>query len=298
MDVAERAESLAVHVMGPLLVGGTVRPQRPFGPKLALPLGEGRQIVDNELRSQVDFARLRVARSLVAVDVVPPLTPIDWALTCALNDLIQVTNHELSSFATRGRHADLLDAVRYLCAVIPVPATLEEAVGRHATFSRALELTREDQQVSWWTGSDHFRGQEPPSRLLAWPGLRNVRITKTLVRLADMATGAAIDEEDYLAGLGAWLACSPLSDLATAYRKRPRFAWSQHTVSLVATVAGSNLALRAISHAANDDPDRAEAAVDAMQASAATLGEGAASKMAGQFAEWLDQAKHHWAEVG
>ena len=170
MDVAERAENLAVHVMGPLLVGGTVRPQRPFGAKLASTLGEGRQIVDNDLRSRVDFARLRVARSVVAVDVVPPLTAIDWALTCALNDLIQVTNHELSSFATRGRHADLLDAIRGLCHQIPIPATLEEAVGRHATFSRALQLTREDQQVAWWTGSDHFRGQEPPKRLLAWPG--------------------------------------------------------------------------------------------------------------------------------
>lgn len=298
MDVAERAESLAVHVMDPLLVGGTVRPQRPFGPKLALTIGEGRQIVDNDLRSRVDFARLRVARSVVAVDVVPPLTAIDWALACALNDLVQVTNHELSSFATRGRHAELLDTIRALCDQIPTPATLEEAVGRHATFSRALELTREDQQVNWWTGSDHFRGQEPPKRLLAWPGLRNVRITKTRVRLADMAAGAAIDEDDYIAGLGAWLACSPLSDLATAFRKRPRFSWSSHTVSLVATVAGSNLALRALSHATNDDPDAAEAAVDAMQASAATLGDGAASKMASQFADWLDEAKHHWAEVG
>ena len=124
-----------------------------------------------------------------------------------------------------------------------------------------------------------------------------MRITKTLVRVADMAAGAAIDEDDYLAGLGAWLACSPLSDLATAFRKRPRFSWTSHTVSLVATVAGSNLALRALSHATNDDPDAAEAAVDAMQASAATLGEGAASKMATQFANWLDEAKHHWAEV-
>jgi len=297
VDIAERAENLAVHVLGPLLVGGTVHPQRPFGPKLALAIGEGRQIVDNELRTQVDTARLRVARSVVAVDIVPPLTPIDWALTCALNDLIQVTNHELSSFATRGRHAELLDAVRSLCARLPIPATLEEAVSRHATFSRALELTREDQQVSWWTGSDHFRGQEPPGRLLAWPGLRNVRVTKTQVTLADMAAGAAVDEDDYLAGLNDWLACSPLSDLATAFRESPRFVWTTHTVSLVATVAGSNLALRALSHATNDDPQSAEAAVDAMQASAETLGDGPAKKMATQFADWLDEAKHHWAEV-
>lgn len=297
MDIALRAEQLAQHVIGPLLVGGAVHPQRPFGPKLSLTLGQGRQIVDNELRQRVDTARLRVMRSVVAVDVAPPLTPIDWALTCALNDLIQVTNHELSSFATRGRHAELLDAVIALCDRIPGPQTLQEAVGRHATFSRALEVSRQDTAVAWWTGSDHFRGQEPPARLLAWPGLRNVRVTKTMVTLADMAAGAAIDEDDYLGGLAKWLSCSPLSDLATSFRKRPRFGWTSHTVSVVATVAGSNLALRALSHATNDDPDAAEAAIEAMRNSAETLEEGAARNMASQFADWLDEAKHHWAEV-
>ena len=61
MDLGERAESLASDVLGPVILGGQVRPQRPFGPKLALALGEGRQIVDNDLRATVDSARLRVA---------------------------------------------------------------------------------------------------------------------------------------------------------------------------------------------------------------------------------------------
>jgi hypothetical protein len=69
-------------------------------------------------------------------------------------------------------------------------------------------------------------------------------------------------------------------------------------VSLVATVAGSNLALRALSHATNDDAEAAEAAVVAMRSSAETLTEGAARNMASQFADWLDEAKHFWAEVG
>jgi hypothetical protein len=298
VEIGERAELLASDVLARVIVGGAVRAQRPFGPKLALTIGDGRQIVDNDLRATVDSARLRVARSVVAVDVVPQLSPIDWALACGLNDLLQITNHELSGFATRGRHADLLDALSELVAAIPVSRTLDEAVARHATFSRSLEVRRQDTSVSWWTGSESFRGQVPPSRLLAWPGLRNVQITKTTVRLAEMAGGAPIDEDAYLAALGAWIACSPLSDLATADRKRPVFSWSSHSVSLVATVAGSNLALRALSHATNDNPVAAERAVEAMRASAERLEDGAARKMATQFASWLDEAKHHWAEVG
>ncbi|MCA9625324.1 MAG: hypothetical protein KC731_40155, partial [Myxococcales bacterium] len=136
VDDGRRAEGLATEVIAPMILGGTVRPQRPFGPHLAFTIGvggqahEGRAIVDNETRARVDSARLRVARSVVAVDVVPPLTPIDWAIACGLNDLMQVTNHELSSFATRGRHADLLDATVALCRKVPLCHDLAEAVGR------------------------------------------------------------------------------------------------------------------------------------------------------------------------
>lgn len=296
-DFGQRAEDLAVHVIGPMILGGPMRLLRPFGAKLALAIGAGRRVVDNELRACIDTARLRVARSVVATDVMHELSAIEWALGCALNDLLQITNHELSSFATRGRHGELCDAVHALCAQIPPCRTLDEALGRHATFSRALEIGRTDTQLKWWTGSDSFRGQAPPARLMAWPGLRNVQERRSTVALADMAPGSAIAVDAYHDVLAHWLSCSPLSDIATADREAPAFRWSTHTVSLVATVAGSNLALRALSHATNDDARAAEAAVVAMQRSAEALPDSAGKNIARQFAAWLDEAKSHWAET-
>jgi hypothetical protein len=300
MSHGERAEALAHGIIGPVIVGGPIRLQRPFGPKMAFEMsflvGAQREIVDNDLRARVDTARLRTARTLVAVDALRPLGAAEWALAAGFNDLLQVTNHELSSFATRSRHTALLDAVHALASRVPVCRQLEEAVARHATFSRVLEVARTDTDVTWWTGSSSFRGQKPPQRLMAWPGLRNVRISKQSVRLANMAAGVNVVEDGFHDALGAWLSCSPITDLATAFRTAPRFAWSRHSVALVATVGGSNLALRAISWATNDRPEAAEAAVTALRDSAAKLPEGAPRQIAAQFAKWLEDAKAHWVD--
>ena len=297
MEIAERAESLAVHVIGPLVLGGAMAPQRPFGPRLGLEIGPERRIVDADLAARIDTARLRMARSVVAVDVVAPLSPAQWSMAAALNDLLQVTNHELSSFATRSRHEELLAATASLIEQIPPSQTLEEAVGRHATFSRALMIRRFDTHVSWWAGSDDFRGQPPPGRLLSWPDLRRVEVNRRPVNIVAMAEGVPVDESHYLAVLDAWLSTSPLTDLSTAYRVTPRFSWTRHTVGLVASVAGSNLALRALSHAADDKPEAAGAAIEALARSAAELPQGAPRRIAEQFTAWVGDAKAHWSEA-
>jgi hypothetical protein len=298
MDLGERAEKLAAGILRPLLLGGAVELQRPFGSKLAVELGVERTILDNELRAQIDDARLRVARSVVAVDVLPPVSAAEWSIAAGLNDLLQITNHELSTFASRGRHGELLESTVALCQLIGPCRNLQEAVARHATFSRALELSRTDTDVTWWTGSASFRGQEPPTRLLAWPELRKVRVSRTSSPLSEMAAGVPVAEAAFHDALRRWLSCSPLSDLASAARPAPSFQWSSPTVSLIATVAGGNLALRALSHATNDHPTAAEAALRALTDAAAALPEGAPRNIAGQFAGWLAEARSHWAEVG
>ncbi len=297
MTIGQRAEALARGILGPIVVGGKLELQRPFGPKLALAIGDGRSIVDNDLRHEVDTARLRVARTVIPTDAIAPPSPAEWALAAAFNDLLQVTNHELSSFATRGRHATLLESVHALVETLPIGRTLEDAVGRHATFSRALLTSRTDTVVACWTGSSSFRGQAPPARLLAWPELRRVRVEATKVPLAEMARGAAVDEGAFDTALGGWLASSPLSDLASAHRLAPTFHWSRHSVSLVTTVEGSNLALRAIGWATNDDPDAAERAVDALSRAADQLTAPAPKKIAQEFSRGLREAKGHWAET-
>ena len=295
-DWGQRAESLAEELIGPLVVGGTIELQRPFGAKLAISLGTARRIVDNELNYQIETARLRVARSIVAVDIMPELDPGEWALAAGLNDLLQATNHELSSFATRSRHKGLLEAVFEICEAIAPARTLGQAVARHATFSRALLVARVDKQVSWWTGSESYRGQQPSRRLLAWPELRRVRVQSTSVPVAEMHQGVPIEQTEFLRAFGTWLSCTPLTDLATASRTAPRFQWTSHTLGVVATIAGAELALRALVVVTDGDGNRIDAAIEAMsQAAEQIAGNAAGRNIALGHASMIEKARKVWA---
>lgn len=244
--VAARAEELFSRVIAPLVLGGPLGPVRPFGPRLAAAIHEP-ALADGALCERVSAARLRVARHLLPIDDLPPLEASEWALAAGLNDLLQLTHHELTGPLSRGRRARLADAIAQLFERVPVPRTVGEALARHATFSRVLELSRTDTEVTWWTGRASFRGQAVPTRLLAWPNVRQVVVTPRHVRLARMAEDLAeLEPARFDPLLGALLAKSPLTDLANATRVTPLFAWTASTAGLVASPAGRVLALRVL----------------------------------------------------
>jgi hypothetical protein len=244
-DLGERCEELVQRVLAPLVLGGPLRPVRPFGGRLGLRLGIERSILDLDLRSQLDVARVRRARLLAPVDTLPPLDEGDWAVLAALNDLLQLTNHHLGGPLTRGRYSRLLANIRWLCERIPAPADILGSLSRHATFGRALEAARTDSAVSWWTGSARFRGEPPPGRLLAWREIRRVQVDAQKIGLSDMTVGVqGLSFDDFNDALGLWLTRSPLTDLATATRRAPPFGWSASTLSLIATKPGRSLAFR------------------------------------------------------
>ena len=246
-ELGRRAEELASCVIAPLILGGKVCPVRPFGARLALAMADAREIADSDLRSRLDVARVRRARLLAPVDTLPPLDAASWALAAGLNDLLQVTNHELAGGLLSGRREKLLRSVSQLCERVPPPRSVGEALARHATFARALELVRVDTLVSWWTGRASFRGQPPAPRLLTWGELRRVTVTPRKVALGAMAEGVrGVRDELFMEVLARWLSASPLSDLAGLTRTAPPFAWSAATLSLVATRPGRTLAFRAI----------------------------------------------------
>jgi hypothetical protein len=245
--LAERFEELAHQVLAPLVLGGPVNAVRPFGGRLGLRLGIQRQIMDLDLRSRLDVARVRRARLLAPVDTVRPLDEGDWAVLAALNDLLQLTNHHLAGPLTRGRYARLLANIEWLCERIPAPGTIEDALARHVSFARSLEIVRTDSAISWWTGSARFRGEVPPSRLLAWKEIRRVQIDATKIPLSEMSLGVqGLSPDAFTEVLGLWLTRSPLTDLATATRKTPVFGWSASTLSLIATAPGRSLAFRSM----------------------------------------------------
>ncbi|HEY4117125.1 MAG TPA: hypothetical protein VGM56_04695 [Byssovorax sp.] len=246
-ELAERFEELAEHVLGPLVLGGELHLTRPFGATLALKFAKGRELANLELRLALDVARVRRARLLAPVDTVKPVDASSFALVAALNDLLQATNHELAGPLTRGRHRRLVANVVAVCERVPPPRDVGSALARHATFARTLDVVRTDSTVAWWTGSARFRGQPAPPRLLAWPSLRQVTVDSRKVTLGSMAAGiGALSADEFEAALALWLTRSPLTDIATATRATPQFAWSASTLALIAVAPGRSLAYRAM----------------------------------------------------
>lgn len=268
-----RLEELAQGVLGPLVLGGTVRLVPPFGAEMALALGEGRRISDDQLRTSVDVARVRRARLVAPIDVLPDISPTEWALVAALNDLLQATNHELSGPLTRGRHQSLFESLERLFRALGGPRTTLEVIVRHATFARLLEIERTDTHVRAWAGSITYRGQQPEKSMTFWPGLRRVVVDPRKVPLSNMPEGfGGVNPTMYQALLSQLLARSPLTDLATLIRPAPIFAWSVPTLELVSYPTGRSLAIRALSRAP------AQLAVAALKGATGALAQGSSAR--------------------
>jgi hypothetical protein len=253
-DVAALASRLYVDVMAPLVLGGELRPGRPIGARLALSLGEwaGGFDVDADLVSQVALGRIRVARRLAPVDVLPPPTAAEWALAAALHDLLQATHPGLDSAFRRRVPDELCTMVDETTERVPTPVDVGEALARHTWLSRVFEVARTDTTVSFWVGEQTFIGTPPPDRLMLWPDLRRVRVQSAVRSLLELPSGGgALREERFVTSLATWLSRSPLTDISTCARSSPVFAWTPHTLTMIATHGGRALALRALGRSAS-----------------------------------------------
>lgn len=279
MPTVERVEELARGVLAPLVLGGKLNLVQPFGPKLALEIDPSYRIVDNDTRSRLSVARVRVARMLAPLDAVPEPTGHDWTLVAALNDLLQATNHHLSGPFTRGRHEKLVEHVDEILSVVGPPRSMLAAISRHTLFARLFELVRKDTAVKWWTGSANFRGEPPAGRLLKWKSFRRVTTDTSSIPLADLSDGVRLTKDRWLSSLALFLTRSPLTDLATAGRAVPTFAWSPSTLAFVFTPMGSKLAARAVASTRN------ARANGALEAAINRLPPGKARSIAMRFSE-------------
>jgi len=236
---------LASRVLLPLLAGGELRPVPPIGVARARAVAEAGAFATAAL-DEVRARRLRVARRLCPLDALPDPSPGEWLLLCALNDLLQSTNPTLLGPFGGSRPRELLEMALATVTLAGPPTTVGDALSRHATFSRLLQLVRVDTHVSFWVGRRVYRGAKPPKRLTRWRSVRRVSEREQNVRLPEMAPAspeATPVFEQVLAGL---VAASPLTDLETALRDLPVFRWSGAALSLVSVPEGRLLALRAL----------------------------------------------------
>ena len=250
VDLGMVAEQLFVDFMAPLVLGGEMRPARPIGGNVAFSLGIERSVADSDRHAQVQLARVRLARRLLPIDRLPDATPDEWALAACLHDLVQSTHHGLDGLF-RGRATDKLRTIAIeTIKRIPKPRTVAEVLSRHTWFARMFEIARLDTTVSWWVGSRSFFGETPPERLMTWPDLRRVKVSKVQNFLPDLPLhgddekGAQRTAFSY--ALTLFLHQTPLTDLGTLDRAEPPFAWGRETLALAATRMGRTLIARTL----------------------------------------------------
>jgi hypothetical protein len=247
VDVGAVMDRLYRDFMAPLVKGGVMKPGRPIGGKTALLMTHDRPFTDPDLVSHVNLARTRAARKLCPVDRLENPTNEEWALSAVLHDLVQSTHPGFDSVLRRSAPGRLLSIVEKTLPGIAPVRSAGEALSRHTWFRRMFEVTRTDIKLSWWTGSQTFLGQDPPGRLTAWPEIRRVHEDKTPRPLMELpAAGGVVDGYRFGAAVAQFLQRTPLTDLATAGRTSPMFAWTPETLSFVSTRAGRTLALRAM----------------------------------------------------
>ncbi len=257
-DVGATAERLFRGFVAPLVIGGAMSPGRPIGPRIALAIGDDRPTTDIDLAAHVQLARVRIARKLTPVDRFEGLRAAEWALVAALHDVVQTAHPDLKGVFRSKAPLKLVNLVDQTLDQIPPPASIGDALSRHTLVSRMFEISRTDTVVSWWLGSSEFRGAQPPERLTKWPKVRRVDVASSARPLMSLPEhGAGIDPDRFELAIRGVLAKSPLTDLATAGRDAPRFAWTAETLALAATRAGRTLAVRALAAQPDERVDEA-----------------------------------------
>lgn len=246
-DPQALCERLFTTFLAPLVLGGAMKPGKPFGGKNALSIGDGRPPSDADLLSRCELARVRIARRLAPIDTFDPApSGSEWAIAAVLHDLVQSTHPGFDAVFRRSGPKRILDVIEKTLARVAPPRNVGDALSRHTWFSRMFDLARTDVEVKWWTGSQTFLGEDPPKRLTAWPEVRRVQQTRTPRPLMDLPTsGASVDANRFGSVVDAILAKTPLTDLATVHRAAPLFTWRHESLAFCSTNAGRTIALRA-----------------------------------------------------
>ncbi|MBM4283236.1 MAG: hypothetical protein FJ137_21650 [Deltaproteobacteria bacterium] len=133
-----------------------------------------------------DACDAQFVEAALLCDVTPASFDEDAAtLLYAAHELFATTHPQATAVYARAH----LFAAAAAAAVGALPRSVDPGrlVTRHLVVRRIFRTLRTDVHVKWWTGKASFYGDEPPSRLVAWPGMRRVqqsRLTQPLWRIA------------------------------------------------------------------------------------------------------------------
>lgn len=168
----------------------------------------------------VDEARHEVLSELV---VRPPSLVLDvdeLRLAAAVHNLLFLVHPSTETWSIgRGGVRKVVESAKSFASQ-PLSRDRTRVLARHGLLHNLFDLARKDTVVSWWTGSARFRGQRPPGRLTAWPGVRRVKTRVDLVGFHELlATG------DGTPIIGILLRRSPLTLALGAPEGAPPVRW-------------------------------------------------------------------------
>jgi hypothetical protein len=260
----KKLEDFLTRFVQPLVAGGDAHVGAPIDEARAAAWSEEIAAVGAAAEA-IDQAREAIAAELC---VRPPRLVFgaeELRLAMALYNALALAHPATSTWTARsGARPRVLAVSRALCS-LPPPSGQAGLVARHTLLWQLPALSRQDTTVRWWTGKAEFRGQRPPRRLTAWPGLRNVRVDPARVPVHEL-----LGFEEGILLHAALLDASPLTDVLHPDRAAPGFAWG-HAGTVLADVELARL----VAHAWIA-PDRVTATLPAAAAAWERLLHGAA----------------------
>ncbi|HEX2656948.1 MAG TPA: hypothetical protein VHU40_01695 [Polyangia bacterium] len=208
----------------PLVRGGQLAIDRPLSRRGVEALAR----TDGDGPERAAIASLAAARqgALTALVPAPPLPRLDeatWRLGGAVHNLLALAHPTIARGVGADARLERIAAEATALAALGSPRTLVETLERHSLVARLGEIVRLDRSVRYWLGRQTFIGRAPPSRVLALPRIRAVKVeTARRAWLRDIGVPATA-RPAFLALTEA----SPLAEALDPLRLDPPPAWGR-----------------------------------------------------------------------
>ncbi len=222
-------DRFATRFLRPLVAGGDMEVGHPIGPG-AIDHFVDAQPSDSSVTAAIwESLRLRIADVYEGTPRWTP-GPDEIRLAAALHNLLWGSHPDAAG--KRGARREVAEWTEQILAAVGPPATVENAVLRHAVVGRFDELARRDTAVSTWAYRHRFHGRAPPKRLVALPAVRRIRTEVSRVRFHDLPLG---EEAEPL--LEKFLRKTPLTIAIRPTLPRPAFRWHPEVIDVLQDVS-------------------------------------------------------------
>tara|TARA_R110002073_G_scaffold218689_3_gene379007 strand:+ start:42045 stop:43226 length:1182 start_codon:yes stop_codon:yes gene_type:complete len=252
MATASCAEFLESFVL-PLVAGGEMHVGKPID---AATLADYEQELPH---ASVPLVAIDEAREQVLADIVvksPPclLDADELSLAAAVHNLLFLAHPDADGWGMSDSKRAKVVACAQNFAARPRTRKRTRVLARHGLLHNLFRIGRTDIKVSWWTGSASYLGQEVPTRLTRWSGVRRVHREESQVGFRELFQGA-----DVVSVIAALARRSPLTLLCASGESGPHLHWEDSVFLLRDAEIARSLAYSSIVGSSPDEQLRTPA---------------------------------------